>query len=417
MLNYDKFYRPRLRVVGITPGLAPGGAELWLGTLVSHAVTVKYTGIVVVDSGSDEHRSLLQGVRVVQSKDADPDSIVKATRIAMELEGADLIFYWGLQPMPEIQNCGVPVVHVSHSSAVETSRFWNAEDWVGFGKTSANFMAAVSKSAALLFSNKSRRKEPVTVIHNGVSVERTRPAIGGAELRKRWRIGEKSRVVLYVGRFSDEKGPQRVVQAMKNLPNDIHLVMVGWGMLSDELKRIARGLVKDSSTGSCARIFFPQARTRGLGDIYAAADLVVIPSDTEAFPLTLIEAWHAGVPVVCSNFATIDELEEVYSNGDPMVYRIPCPPTDRQVANGIINALNFSRNNDEIVRRSQAIALEHFSAAAMVARWEGYFYACVREWLTISERGILEVSETAEASMQVELPIHEPTKDIREEPF
>lgn len=389
MLDYEVFQKPRLRVAALTPGLSTGGAEIWLATLFRHAQTVKYTSLLSFGY-SPQHLSSMFGnipIEIVDKGEADLMAET-ALKFIPANGGADLIMYWGIDPMPSLLKLGVPVVHVSHSSATEISpRATHPEFVHRFGKSSANFIAAVSYSSSLLFDQSLRQRDDVTVIHNGADVERTRPAFGRDWQRQRWKIDQNAKVLLYVGRFSEEKGPDLLLEAMPKLPDDWHLVMVGWGPMEAELKARAKNLLPRPEK-SISRIIFPQPRLTGLGDFYAAADVVVLPSFSEAFPLVMVEAWHAGIPLVCANFRTLEEIESVYNLGNPLAWHIGCPPTGAEIAESV----QLADRDDKRVEDAAQIAFEHLSATAMVARWESYFYKCVADWHQIGQDGLLQIS-------------------------
>ena len=52
MLPVDRFYRPPSRAAIMSPGLAPGGAEIWLTTLIQRANRVDYRAIITADGGN-----------------------------------------------------------------------------------------------------------------------------------------------------------------------------------------------------------------------------------------------------------------------------------------------------------------------------------------------------------------------------
>jgi len=397
MLDYDEFHRARLRVLMMTPGLGVGGAEVWLGTLIRHAQSVKYQGVVSCGDASQEMKSMLGSVPVWVTPEKTYGAKYAeemALKAIDENDGVDLICMWGFDPMPKLNNTGIPIVQVSHSSGMEQSTNWHREHIRRWGQSRANFMAAVSKSAAELYDPELRLREPVTVIHNGSDTERTRPCIGRQEQRKRWGlVGEEgspeAKVLLYVGRFSPEKNTEDILSAMNYLPNDWHAIFYGWGIHEERLKNKAKGMLGPSPCGSLGRVLFPKPRTSGLGDLYAVADAVVLASSSEAFPLVLIEAWQAGIPVVCSEFHTLTDIEQTYASGRQLAWHTPCPPTDKQIAEALLQV----DSNDPRVEEAANIAYTHFSAAAMVHRWETYFYKCVQEWHAVSSRGLLQISK------------------------
>jgi len=106
---------------------------------------------------------------------------------------------------------------------------------------------------------------------------------------------------------------------------------------------------------------------------------------TEAFPLVLIEAWQSGIPVVCSEFATISEIERTYAGGDELAWHVPCPPSANQLA----EAVQEVGDGDDRVGQAQRLAMTVFNATAMVGRWEKLFYHCVAEWQALGANGLI----------------------------
>jgi len=108
-------------------------------------------------------------------------------------------------------------------------------------------------------------------------------------------------VLLYVGRIEKSKGVHRLVDLVSAQP-DLVLLVAGEGpYLSALRERIASRHV--------------QARVRLLGrireerpTIYAAADLVCLPSLHEGQPISLVEAMAEGTPVATSHPWIPDEL-------------------------------------------------------------------------------------------------------------
>lgn len=104
----------------------------------------------------------------------------------------------------------------------------------------------------------------------------------------------KERLLLTVGRLSQEKGFDSLIVAFQRLAADFpdwKLAILGEGALRQELSdRIkAAGLVN--------RILLP-GRVGNVGEWYAVADLYVMTSRFEGFPNTLAEAMAHGVPAV-----------------------------------------------------------------------------------------------------------------------
>ena len=113
----------------------------------------------------------------------------------------------------------------------------------------------------------------------------------------------KGEYFLYFGRLSDEKGIKTLVKAWKELDSRYKLKIVGEGKLYQELVRE----VKDNKEGNIDLLGFKSGEE--LKGIVRNASLVIIPSECyENNPMTIIEAYSMGKPVIGSNVGGIPEI-------------------------------------------------------------------------------------------------------------
>lgn len=376
MLNWHDHQFPRLRVLACMPGMNAGGAERWLATLMRHTRSVRYTALVME---FDMHALIpeLPNIPVYVAG----NNFVKQAEECIAQYGADLILVFGVGQMDRYaHNSKIPVVQVMHASGEDgLDNRWHIQEY------HPHFMTAVSQSAAMLYPKSLRKREAVTVIHNGSEVERILPFRGREWQRKAWQIAEDSLTLLYIGRFSKEKRAQVALRSLRYIDNGT-LIMHGWGPDWEAIKEEANGCGK--------HVVFPIPRLTALGDVFAAADVVVVPSETEAFPLVLCESWLARKPVICSNFATIAEVEEIYANGRSMVIRVPRPPEPEDIAKAVAEMRSHPLETAEMIERAYEIAMEHFTATALVGRWESYFLNCIQLWHQINHWGAVDHNRT-----------------------
>ncbi|GMN13368.1 glycosyltransferase family 4 protein [Altererythrobacter sp. MTPC7] len=106
--------------------------------------------------------------------------------------------------------------------------------------------------------------------------------------------------VLYVGRLSAEKGVRQLVDAWRGVP-DLRLTLVGDGPLRRDLEERAP-----------ANVFFAgHTDAAGVARYMAGAKLLVMPSLWyEGFPLTIVEAFARGLPVIASDIGSLGEIGE-----------------------------------------------------------------------------------------------------------
>lgn len=106
-------------------------------------------------------------------------------------------------------------------------------------------------------------------------------------------------VVGFVGRLTDIKRPDRFLELARATP-DTHFALIGNGPLQALVHAQAAGL------SNVTLVDF----TSNLSVVFGALDLVVLTSDNEGVPLSLMEAASARVPVVALNVGGVSEIVE-----------------------------------------------------------------------------------------------------------
>ena len=116
-------------------------------------------------------------------------------------------------------------------------------------------------------------------------------------------------VVAYVGRLTRIKRPDRMIDVARRVlaavPN-AQFVVCGAGDLEPEVSSAAVQL-----NGSMSLLGW----RADVETVYAAADLIVLTSDNEGMPVSLIEAALAGVPAVSTNVGSVAEVVQHNTTG------------------------------------------------------------------------------------------------------
>ncbi len=162
-------------------------------------------------------------------------------------------------------------------------------------------------------------------------------------------------VVMFVGRLTAIKRPDRLVEAfgmvLERIPEAV-LAVAGEGELLEEVRRSVERL------GDSVRLLGWQS---DVGRLYAAADLVVISSDNEGMPMTLIEAAMAGVPGVTTDVGSASEVVVHGSTG------LVVAPDARDLADAIVALLVDDDRRSDMGRAAAEQAIVRFGAARLVA--------------------------------------------------
>jgi glycosyltransferase involved in cell wall biosynthesis len=115
--------------------------------------------------------------------------------------------------------------------------------------------------------------------------------------RRRWRATERERVVLYAGKMTERKHPEALIRILENrrIADQVRLVFAGAGPMEDSVK------AQLDSHGYERAVFLGFVNQTELPDVYAGADIFVMPAEREPWGLVLNEAMAAGLPPVASD--------------------------------------------------------------------------------------------------------------------
>ena len=118
------------------------------------------------------------------------------------------------------------------------------------------------------------------------------------------------RYCLFVGRLTSRKGPDFVVHALAEAEDDVCCVFAGDGPMRGEIEQLATSLgVRDRIA------FLGRVDPEDLAPLYANAELLVLPSVSEASPLVVAEAMACGTPVLATRIAGLPNLVQDWETG------------------------------------------------------------------------------------------------------
>jgi glycosyltransferase involved in cell wall biosynthesis len=126
------------------------------------------------------------------------------------------------------------------------------------------------------------------------------PPLDRLGARQRLGLPAQGQFVGWVGRLSEEKGPDLAVAALGGAPQ-VEMVFVGSGPMQDELVRQA------AREGVSSRIRW-LGTVSNVWEVLPAFDVLLLSSRTEGTPMILLEAMHAGVPVVATPVGGVPNL-------------------------------------------------------------------------------------------------------------
>lgn len=189
--------------------------------------------------------------------------------------------------------------------------FTYARDAVRFaGSTHRCVVNLTSREDADLRRTYRAFRPSTAVIGNGVDLERYTPSPEGRRMvRDELGIADHDVAGLFVGHEFGRKGLPAAIQAMTQLPDTFHLMVVGG---TQDL--IDRASERVSERGLTGRVHFVGAHSDPR-PWFNAADVLVFPSIYESYGLVVTEALASGLPVVATPTGCVQDVVEEGVNG------------------------------------------------------------------------------------------------------
>ncbi len=218
-----------------------------------------------------------------------------------------------------------------------------------------------SETVRRYFSARAQFRRPALLVQNGVDTQRFRPASPDERRMHRLQLGiaADQPLFLFLGRFVEKKGLPVLRGLAQRLPR-AHWLFAGWGPLDPAAWALPNATVVRS----------PGADE--LAALYQAADLLVLPSVGEGFPLSVQEAMACGTPALVGE----DTAAGVPGSGDVLLReRVGDAGTVARWA-ARIEAFIGSTAPADLRPRVAAFAREHWSWERCVSRYAELLRAC-----------------------------------------
>lgn len=355
----------------------PGGAETVFLNLLTAFDTDEYRSIPLVSGDSWIEGTLRSRGKAIETSDSRGSfnvGYLRAIVDSVRRHRVDLIQAHLLGPNVYASLAGiltgVPVVSIFHGTVdlAEDERFKGAKTWI-VNRGSRSIVAVSHHLKKEL--ERTTRLDPgrIRVIHNGVDLD----GFGGSSTGSlRAELGLANDVVLVgsVGNIRPAKGYDDLVRAAAMLESDgppIHFVVAG----HPRKDLYAELLSLRASSGVEATVHFLGFR-EDASEVLAQSDIFLLPSTSEGFSISTIEAMATGVPVIATRSGGPEEIVEdgvdgvLVPSGDPAAMAAAVAALARDP----VRRERFARAGRETVRR-------RFSLQAMVEAYRGVYESIV----------------------------------------
>lgn len=208
-------------------------------------------------------------------------------------------------------------------------------------------------------------EDKIEIIPNAIDLSEyvELPEKGG--FKKKYGLNADEKIVLYLGRLHRIKGLDLLIEAFAELLKDVgncRLVIVGpdGGYLS-----IGKDLVANLKMGDKVLFVGPLDNKDKL-EAYVDADVYVLPSIYETFPITVLEASICGTPVIVTDRCSIADL--VDKKGGIVV-----PREKEKMRDALFKILTSSDLREKFGNSGKRLVTERFTYPKIVKRIEDVY--------------------------------------------
>lgn len=189
---------------------------------------------------------------------------------------------------------GVPSIYTSHGWAFAEPYLVRKivslpSEWLA-GQLGTHIINSSLYDQTLALKYRIAPAHKLSVVHNGIADSPKR--VGSV-------TNSTPRLVM-VARFAPPKDHQILLRAIAGVAGTYDLILVGVGPLQAQLQEQARSLGVEN------RVRF-LGFVEDLEGLLAESDIFILTSDKEGFPLSILEAMRAGLPVVASDVGGVKE--------------------------------------------------------------------------------------------------------------
>lgn len=350
----------------------PGGAETVFTNLLKELEQTQFRNIVVLRGEgwvADSVRNLGITPHIIDSKGSFNLGYIKALRRLIRSEKADLIHshllgsnvYGALLALI----CRKPMIATFHGAVDVASeeRFLRSKFFlIGRG---ASIIVCVSKRLQQEMAERSPLPtQKLKLIYNGVDPEvfDGAPASG---LKEELGLPQDATLVISIGNIRPAKGYEYLVEAaitMAEMNPKVHFVVVG-----HQKEKLFKKLMDQVAQAPTQPNIHWLGFRPDVANILRQADIFVLPSVSEGFSISTVEAMMAGVPVIATRSGG---PEEIIQNG---VSGLLVPAKDPGAIIEAIQNMMDQSTRKGVIDEARRTAKERFSLQSMLENYKNLY--------------------------------------------
>lgn len=252
---------------------------------------------------------------------------------------------------------GKPLVITVHGPDIILGRRWRPMAWLNaFALRGADQVITVGSGFIPDLLALGLPPERINHIPNGIHASLFPPRPPGTR-----------RAVLYIGRLAPEKRVDLLLRAFRHVyavHPDWRLLIGGDGPLRPSLESLSKELGLGGAVSFLGLIPHEQ-----VGRVMDEADVFVLPSQREGFPVVLVEAMAKGLAVVATDAGSVGDVVKDGQTG----LLLPFGCDEQRLANAIAWLINHERVRQELGQQASELVRREYTWHRIAQRTLGVY--------------------------------------------
>jgi len=270
----------------------------------------------------------------------------------------------------------VPYVLQAHGSLPRFTYLkwlkWIYDKFFGYGLLrDASKVIALNQAEAEQYQSMGVRDETIEIIPNGIDLTEYSDLPLRGSFKEKYNIPLETTLILYLGRIHKIKGINILVKAFAKIiekVDNVKLVIVGPddGYL-EEIQVLINNLAIEKNILITGPLYGKEKL-----EAYVDADVYVLPSRYETFPMSVLEAYSCGKPVIASRVGGLKDL--VIDGVTGLLFE---SENNEQLVESLLSLLNNDARAEKMGAKGNEFVEENFTIEKMVDRLEDIYTEAV----------------------------------------
>jgi len=228
---------------------------------------------------------------------------------------------------------------------------------------------ALTETEAEQYKSMGVTEDKIEIIPSAIDLSEFENLPERGEFRRKYGLNCDQKVILYLARIHKIKGPGLLVKAFAGLAKELDTAMLVIVGPDDGYLPSLKELIKEQDIEEKVLFTGPLYGKKKL-EAYVDADVYVLPSVYETFPLAVLEAFACGTPVIVTDRCGIADMVNCQA-GVVVSY------DKDQLSNAMLRILSDDEKRREFAEKGKLLVREKFNWQKIAEQAEHIYLGCL----------------------------------------